>query len=145
MLDRSINPEDLGDAFLRDPLYQRNYAQGFGTLFTAVYDLGARELCLRWPRQNWVQRLDRFEEGQRTVSYSTQSSADADWVWKQFDPETFLASAGCMPPEISSILKNKQAGQTTNGPDWASLGRVFAEYYSHSVFRHENKAAAADG
>jgi predicted choloylglycine hydrolase len=70
MIAQGVTPEALGDAFLRSPLYQRNHAQGFGTLFTAVYDLGRRELSLRWPTQDLVQQLDRFEEGRRIVSYS---------------------------------------------------------------------------
>jgi hypothetical protein len=135
MIDRGVDPEVLGDAFLCDPLYQRNYAQGFGTLFTAVYDLGARELCLRWPKQDWVQQLDSFEEGQRIVSYSAQSSDDADWIWRQFDPETFLAASGYIPPETFSIMKNRSVGQATDGRDWLSYGRAFAAYYSQSVFR----------
>jgi hypothetical protein len=70
MIAQGVTPEALGDAFLRAPLYQRNHAQGFGTLFTAVYDLGRRELSLRWPTQDLVQQLDRFEESRRIVSYS---------------------------------------------------------------------------
>ena len=48
-----IAPDALGDAFLDAPLFQRNYAAGFGTLFTAVYDPLTCGLTLRWPDQNW--------------------------------------------------------------------------------------------
>lgn len=138
MIAQGIAPDALGDAFLRDPVYQRNYAQGFGTLFTAVYDLGRRELSLRWPTQSMVQRLGRFKEGQRIVRYNADSVAgpDWDWVWEQHDPETVMAAIyRFMPPEISSILKNKNEDQPTAGADWLALGRAFADYYSRSDIR----------
>jgi predicted choloylglycine hydrolase len=131
MIAQGVTPEALGDAFLRAPLYQRNHAQGFGTLFTAVYDLGRREVSLRWPTQELVQQLDRFEEGRRIVSYSAEVAADTDWVWEQFDPEAFMAATHrFLPPEISNALRRKTEGQATDRPDWLAFGRAFADYYS---------------
>ncbi|MGF1619097.1 MAG: C45 family autoproteolytic acyltransferase/hydrolase [Rhodomicrobiaceae bacterium] len=139
MIAKGIAPEALGDAFLRAPVYQRNYVQGFGTLFTAVYDPGPRELSLRWPKQSMVQRLDRFKEGQRIISYSADgvAGADRDRVWEQHDAETFMAAVyRFMPPELSSTLKDKmEENQPTAGGDWLAFGRAFADYYSRSETR----------
>ena len=75
LIAANVDPVALGDAFLRTPLYQRNYAEGVGTLFTAIYDPETGGLTLRWPNQDWVQSLDRFDEGRREISYDDLASA----------------------------------------------------------------------
>jgi hypothetical protein len=69
LFSNNIAPDALGDIFLKEPLFQRNYAAGVGTLFTAVYDPRACGLTLRWPGHSWSQRLDAFREGRREIRY----------------------------------------------------------------------------
>jgi len=47
--DPAENLDSLTRHFLGYPLYQRNYRQGFGTLYTAVYECAQRSLTLHWP------------------------------------------------------------------------------------------------
>jgi len=56
-------------AFLRPPLYSTAFAQGFGTLYTAVYEPRPRAMRLCWPGVNWALQLDAFAEGVREVRY----------------------------------------------------------------------------
>jgi predicted choloylglycine hydrolase len=56
-------------AFLRPPLYSTAFAQGFGTLYTAVYEPRARAMRLCWPGLTWALQLDAFAEGLREVRY----------------------------------------------------------------------------
>lgn len=65
-----IKPRKLNRQFLKAPLLQDRYAQGFGTLFTAEYDPKALTLGLTLKGERWEQSLERFEEGQRIVDYS---------------------------------------------------------------------------
>ncbi len=64
-------PVTLSGQFLRAPLHQDRYAEGFGTLFTAEYDPQQRAMCLHWQDARWDQTLDAFSEGRRTVDYAT--------------------------------------------------------------------------
>lgn len=63
-----VDPEEkfIG-AFLRPPLYSSAFAQGFGTLYTAVYRPRLGQMELRWPRALWPLNLHDFVEDQRMI------------------------------------------------------------------------------
>jgi predicted choloylglycine hydrolase len=65
-----VEPRRLNREFLRAPLLQDRYSEGFGTLFTAEYNPVARTLGLTMNGERWDQKLDDFEEGRRIVDYS---------------------------------------------------------------------------
>jgi predicted choloylglycine hydrolase len=77
------SPVGLNGHFLKHPLLQDRYAEGFGTLFTAEYDPKRRSLGLTINGQRWDQSLARFEEGQRVANYGTSTpqdhGQDIDW------------------------------------------------------------------
>ncbi len=54
-------------AFLRAPLYSSAFAQGFGTLYTAVYRPRLGKMELRWPRATWPMDLQDFHEDRRVI------------------------------------------------------------------------------
>ncbi|MFD2741439.1 C45 family autoproteolytic acyltransferase/hydrolase [Sulfitobacter aestuarii] len=54
-------------AFLKPPLYSTAFDAGFGTLYTAVYRPGKREMELRWPGTIWPLSLKNFTEGGRRI------------------------------------------------------------------------------
>ncbi len=68
--------ERFVEAFLRPPLYSSAYAEGFGTLYTAVYRPRLGQMELRWPGAVWPLDLHRFEEGRRMI-YAPQASERA--------------------------------------------------------------------
>jgi predicted choloylglycine hydrolase len=63
-----VEPEDkfIG-AFLKPPLYSTAFAQGFGTLYTAVYRPRLGQMELRWPRATWPMDINAFVEDQRMI------------------------------------------------------------------------------
>ena len=65
-----IKPRKLNRQFLKSPLLQDRYAQGFGTLFTAEYDPKALTLGLTLRGERWDQAIHDFTEGQRVVDYA---------------------------------------------------------------------------
>ncbi len=68
LADSDEQPDDFVAAFLRAPLYNTDYARGFGTLYTAVYwpqTLTARYL---WPGFAWNLSIEHFREGTHTVA-----------------------------------------------------------------------------
>jgi predicted choloylglycine hydrolase len=70
LLDGRPSEDELVAAFLEPPLYSTAYAEGFGTLYTAVYRPVDGAVDLRWPDATWRQAIDAFEEGVLTRSRS---------------------------------------------------------------------------
>jgi len=56
-------------AFLKPPLYSIAYGAGFGTLYTAVYQVTERVMELHWPDAAWRLPLDGPVAGARAVAY----------------------------------------------------------------------------
>ena len=48
--------------FLRPPLYSQQYLRGFGTLYTAAYDVGKGSLKIIWPEKQVEASFRKFEE-----------------------------------------------------------------------------------
>lgn len=83
LLESDAPPNALSRAFLSEPLFQRDFAGGFGTLFTAEYTPARKGLTLLWQGQTWSQTLSDFEEGQRLIVYDSDVNAIyfADWSY----------------------------------------------------------------
>jgi len=54
-------------AFLKPPLYSTAFADGFGTLYTAVYRPRKQMMEVRWPGTVWPMAMHGFQEGGRYV------------------------------------------------------------------------------
>jgi len=74
LADSQTTEQALIEAFLRAPLYNTNYRNGFGTLYTAVYRPEQGELELRWPDEVWTQSFEHFQEDKRLVRYTQKAS-----------------------------------------------------------------------
>jgi len=127
LLASGIAPDALGEAFLVSPLFQKNYNEGFGTLFTAVYDPASCGLTLRWPGQDWHQTLDSFAEGRREVNYRGGHQG-----WEDFrqlpaaDPVAALAAVRpYLSPAAGRAFDHWAAKSRVGEPDWADFGRIF--------------------
>ena len=62
----SLDVAGFVDAFLRAPLFSTAYANGFGTLYTAAYDVLRGVVDYRWPTHAWRLGFGAFEETQHT-------------------------------------------------------------------------------
>lgn len=60
----------IADAFLNPPLFNRQYNDGFGTIYTAVYRPREGSMQLRWPEKDLLQSFKNFKEGITTITYS---------------------------------------------------------------------------
>ncbi|MDX1654669.1 MAG: C45 family peptidase [Candidatus Competibacteraceae bacterium] len=74
LCQRLLNPRttarSLIQDFLKAPLYSQGHAQGFGTLYTAVYNPARGEAEYHWPDGVWRQSLSDFQEGERQVRFA---------------------------------------------------------------------------
>ena len=55
-------------AMLKPPIYQVNYADGLGTVYTAEYRPGEGCVTYYWPGESWEQSFSKFTPGKRTVT-----------------------------------------------------------------------------
>lgn len=63
LFDPLCNVESFVNAFEYSPLFSASYAQGFKTLYTAIYNPQLRAMEMRWPRlQRMYQSFAHFEE-----------------------------------------------------------------------------------
>lgn len=60
---------DVIDAFMRPPLFRRDYRRGSGTLYTAAYDPASMEIDLFWPGQILSVAPGDEPGAQKTVGY----------------------------------------------------------------------------
>jgi predicted choloylglycine hydrolase len=76
LLDRSDMTRDrLIESFLEPPLRNTNYAQGFGTIYTAAYFPAEGRVEYRWPGVVWEQSFDRFDESSHTQEFAEERRA----------------------------------------------------------------------
>ena len=57
-------------AFMRPPVFQTSYDQGYGTLYAAAYYPATASAELIWPGVRWHQSCNDFVEGSRTISFN---------------------------------------------------------------------------
>lgn len=70
LYDPLINIDSFISAFEYEPLFASNYSDGFGTLYTAVYNPQLKAMEFRWPYQTRVyQSFEYFEEKEAWVNY----------------------------------------------------------------------------
>jgi predicted choloylglycine hydrolase len=67
LADPAVDRERFAAAFLEPPLHSTEHAQGFGTIYTAVYEPAGGRVEYRWPGTTWAQSFDRFTPGTRTA------------------------------------------------------------------------------
>ena len=58
LLDSARKPDELIAAFLQPPLYNTDYAGGFGTIYTAVYQPDRGGVEYHWPGSRWRRTFD---------------------------------------------------------------------------------------
>jgi predicted choloylglycine hydrolase len=73
LADPDLTEEEFLAAFLEPPLHSTDYADGFGTLYTAVHRPLSGAVDYRWPDSAWRQSVDAFEEGTWSVSLTRRS------------------------------------------------------------------------
>lgn len=78
------NAESFASRFLQPPLFNTQFARGFGTLYTAAYYPCRRECHILWPEKQWRFNFTNFAEREYHISfidpegYPDQSGAYAE-------------------------------------------------------------------
>ncbi len=69
MVKKGINAQTIANAFLKKPLYNTLFKEGFGTLFTAVYRPAEGMVETRWPNVSVKQTFVNFKEVYKLINY----------------------------------------------------------------------------
>lgn len=113
---------DPGEAalmrFLDAPLHQSDYANGFGTLFTAAYEPARREMRLVWPGERLHQTLDGFDEGSRSIEYASGAPIAVPSL-----ADLVAAVPASRRSAAERWVEQAEAGEQ----DWAAFGMLFVE------------------
>lgn len=83
LAQKGLDSKTLSDAFLGKPLYNTNFSEGFGTLYTGVYRPADGTMQLRWPMESILQSFDDFKEGHKIIRFGEPTTApmqDNTWV-----------------------------------------------------------------
>ncbi len=114
--DLRVKPRKLARHFLKSPLHQDRYAEGFGTLFTADYNPLKRNMVLTLAGERWKHALDRFKEGLRVVDYAAARDG-------AFEAHDRVLKAN--PPSKTVAFNSDQTGSAVY--DW----RTAAQHYDY--------------
>lgn len=76
-LEENQDNEKIAEAFLKKPLFNRRYNEGFGTIYTSVYRPKEGYMELRWPENVLKQSFNDFEEGELLITYSEREAQAA--------------------------------------------------------------------
>tara|TARA_R110002050_G_scaffold82016_7_gene175625 strand:+ start:1001 stop:1462 length:462 start_codon:yes stop_codon:yes gene_type:complete len=69
LAQEDYSTEEITQAFLKPPLFNRKYRRGFGTIYTAVYDAKNVSVQLHWPSLELNQSISDFKEGVLVIRY----------------------------------------------------------------------------
>lgn len=64
--DDAADVDAFETAFLGPPLFSTSYANGWGTLYTAIFHPAEGVVDYRWPAYTWRLGVERFDEGEHT-------------------------------------------------------------------------------
>lgn len=66
---KGLKASAIADAFLQKPLYNTKFKEGFGTLFTAVYQPAVGVVEMRWPNEKVTQTFKEFKEQYKCIQF----------------------------------------------------------------------------
>lgn len=76
-----VSSSELAKAFLHPPLYNTKFTEGFGTLYTSVYQPEKLKMQVLWPNMAIERSFDDFEEEQILIKYNeTVQTAPAAYI-----------------------------------------------------------------
>jgi len=106
-----LSDEKIALAFLKSPLFNRQYKYGFGTIYTSVYRPAEGYMELRWEDQKLRQSFADFSEGQTLISYKDKIESYGMQTSKDIPTSE-------RPENVPQINKTQT--------DWVSYGKAWA-------------------
>jgi len=79
LLEKNLSANKMCNAFLQPPLYNTLFDQGFGTLYTAVYNPIEGTVQLRWPHEEIVVSFTDFKEECKRIEFHQENNHVIAW------------------------------------------------------------------
>jgi predicted choloylglycine hydrolase len=156
LADSRTTDRNFVEAFLEPPLYNTDYGNGFGTLYTVVYRPDQGVAQWHWPDAVWEQSFSDFLEGRRHVHYSPSGATVAVHEAKPQAKAIGQTAPGCnrdrrrspscrsdvLAPVLAALRTGLTAGGFEDSPalaawieeaerseriPWESLGSVYVQ------------------
>ncbi len=70
ILEKDKIQNEIVSEFLKSPLFNRKYNEGFGTVYTSIYHPAEGSMELKWENNSLSQSFADFEDGQILITYS---------------------------------------------------------------------------
>ena len=105
LAEKDMSAAKIAASFLKKPLYNKRFKEGFGTLFTAVYRPVEGVVEMRWPRQKVSQTFDAFQEQYKLINFEQAATAPVE-IYKEapLRAESFLSENIIFDQETSTEL-----------------------------------------
>ncbi len=85
---KNVSSGELAKAFLHPPLYNTKFTEGFGTLYTSVYQPEKMKMKLLWPNVAIERSFDHFEEEQILIQYNQNVQTNSSTYASATTPAT---------------------------------------------------------
>lgn len=147
-----VDEHQLRAAFLSAPLHSTNYAQGFGTVFTAVYKPSSARMSYYWPgEQEWRHEFADFRASEKTVILRQQASpvtvhgdtighAASDHWLSAHIRQQLLQGLGYLPvsavTQPAALATLKQDLRTRKTLSWQDYAQQLAQLWCYPVSAH---------
>jgi hypothetical protein len=119
---KGLTASAIADAFLQKPLYNTKFKQGFGTLFTAVYQPARGVVEMRWPSEKVTQTFEGFQEQYKLIQFDEPALASMQ--------DTAWASA---PSETPEMTPQEALAPSTSKADWQkTVSETLVNAMAHS-------------
>lgn len=106
----NIEADALANKFLEKPLFNRQYNDGFGTIYTSVYRPAEGYMELRWEDKTLKQSFADFDEGNTLITYREK-------VWQ---PQTTTTTT------TAKTSKDVEAPHYATSDYWVEYGKSWA-------------------
>ncbi|AFL81424.1 putative choloylglycine hydrolase [Aequorivita sublithincola DSM 14238] len=106
----NIEADALANKFLEKPLFNRQYNDGFGTIYTSVYRPSEGYMELRWEDKTLKQSFADFDEGNTLITYREK-------VWQ---PQTTTKTT------VPKTSKDVEAPHYATADYWVEYGKSWA-------------------
>ncbi len=104
---KGMDSATVANSFLQAPLYNTLFAEGFGTLYTAVYRPAEGAVEMRWPNNIVRQTFADFQEEYKLIDYHQPT----------LEKETSLTAVE-LPAEVSFEPTRQLKKAVATKPDW---------------------------
>ncbi|WP_373519576.1 C45 family autoproteolytic acyltransferase/hydolase [Pricia sp.] len=126
---KGVKASAIADAFLQKPLYNTKFKEGFGTLFTAVYQPAKGVVEIRWPDEKVTQTFEGFQEQYKLIQFEESAKASI--------PYTDWAS---VTSEIPKNTPQEAVVPGTSKPNWQeTVTETLVSAMAHSSNAEDNE------